>query len=193
MQAHPIETLYAGYRFRSRLEARWAVFFDTLGIRWEYEPEGFVLGGRPYLPDFLLHLPGGPQAYAEVKRDGVDDYEGEHVWLLRQLARQTGIPCVLLVGAPAYRIYNVFHKDLAADKYAACFFHSWVTGPSLQELDTYWWQQLMLGDGGMEFPFDDRRAGKAWGDRLVEAVKAAKQARFEHGERPRGGIRLRRR
>lgn len=27
-----IETSYAGCRFRSRLEARWAVFFDTLGI-----------------------------------------------------------------------------------------------------------------------------------------------------------------
>lgn len=25
-----IETEYKGYRFRSRLEARWAVFFDTL-------------------------------------------------------------------------------------------------------------------------------------------------------------------
>lgn len=36
-----IETSYAGYRFRSRLEARWAVFFDFLGIKWLYEPEGF--------------------------------------------------------------------------------------------------------------------------------------------------------
>lgn len=31
----PIETKYKGYRFRSRLEARWAVFFDALGISWE--------------------------------------------------------------------------------------------------------------------------------------------------------------
>lgn len=35
----PIETVYKGYRFRSRLEARWAVFFDAQGIEWEYEPE----------------------------------------------------------------------------------------------------------------------------------------------------------
>ena len=28
---------------RSRLEARWAVFFDTAGIAWQYEPEGFDL------------------------------------------------------------------------------------------------------------------------------------------------------
>lgn len=27
-----IETRYKGYRFRSRLEARWAVFFDALGL-----------------------------------------------------------------------------------------------------------------------------------------------------------------
>ena len=50
-----IETRYKGYRFRSRLEARWAVFFDALKIKWDYEPEGFELkdGGR-YLPDFFL-------------------------------------------------------------------------------------------------------------------------------------------
>jgi hypothetical protein len=35
-----IETLYRGYRFRSRTEARWAVFFDKLGLRWDYEEEG---------------------------------------------------------------------------------------------------------------------------------------------------------
>lgn len=49
-----IETRYNGYRFRSRLEARWAVFFDTLGVRYEYEPEGFDLDGLWYLPDFWL-------------------------------------------------------------------------------------------------------------------------------------------
>jgi hypothetical protein len=54
---HPIkaiETQYKGYRFRSRLEARWAVFFDTLGVKWEYEPEGFELPSGRYLPDFWL-------------------------------------------------------------------------------------------------------------------------------------------
>lgn len=30
-----VETVYKGYRFRSRLEARWAIFFDSLGIKWE--------------------------------------------------------------------------------------------------------------------------------------------------------------
>jgi hypothetical protein len=37
------ETKDKGDRFRSRLEARWAVFFDTLGLKWWYEPEGFDL------------------------------------------------------------------------------------------------------------------------------------------------------
>lgn len=50
-----IETRYKGYRFRSRLEARWAVWLDALGIRWQYETEGFDLGdGIRYLPDFWL-------------------------------------------------------------------------------------------------------------------------------------------
>jgi hypothetical protein len=55
MTIQAIETKYKGYRFRSRLEARWAVFFDALGIEWEYEKEGFTNGeGDYYLPDFFL-------------------------------------------------------------------------------------------------------------------------------------------
>src|SRR6516162_11146477 len=50
-----IATYYKGYLFRSRLEARWAVFYDALGIPYEYEKEGFDLGdGLFYLPDFWL-------------------------------------------------------------------------------------------------------------------------------------------
>ena len=51
----PIETEYAGYRFRSRLEARWALYFDLCGIPWQYEVEGYTLSdGQRYLPDFWL-------------------------------------------------------------------------------------------------------------------------------------------
>ena len=54
-----IETHYNGYRFRSRLEARWAVFFDALGVSYEYEPEGFELDdGTWYLPDFRVKCYG---------------------------------------------------------------------------------------------------------------------------------------
>lgn len=50
-----IPTRYRGYHFRSRLEARWGVFFDALGVEWEYEPEGFEMpDGTRYLPDFFL-------------------------------------------------------------------------------------------------------------------------------------------
>lgn len=37
----PIETEYNGWRFRSRLEARWAVYFEAVGLKWEYEFQGF--------------------------------------------------------------------------------------------------------------------------------------------------------
>jgi len=64
----PIETVYRGYRFRSRLEARWAVFLDAAGIKWEYEGQGFDLNGVRYLPDFWL-----PRArvFLEVKPETV--------------------------------------------------------------------------------------------------------------------------
>ena len=50
----PIEAIYNGYRFRSRLEARWAVFFDELKIEYKYEVEGFDIDGDWYLPDFWM-------------------------------------------------------------------------------------------------------------------------------------------
>lgn len=55
----PIETVYHGNRFRSRLEARWAVAFDALDVEYEYEPIGFELkDGTKYLPDFRVKCYG---------------------------------------------------------------------------------------------------------------------------------------
>jgi hypothetical protein len=63
-----IDTYYAGHHFRSRLEARWAHVFNDLGLRWEYEPQGYLVGEhrRPYLPDFYLTDLGW---WIEVKGD----------------------------------------------------------------------------------------------------------------------------
>lgn len=49
-----IDTVYRGYRFRSRMEARFAVMFDRLNLHWEYELEGFHTAAGPYLPDFWI-------------------------------------------------------------------------------------------------------------------------------------------
>ena len=62
-----IETEYRGFRFRSRLEARWAVFFDAAGIAWEYEPEGYDCDGVLYLPDFRIIVNDEFWLYVEVK------------------------------------------------------------------------------------------------------------------------------
>jgi hypothetical protein len=66
MTIKAIETQYKGYRFRSRLEARWAVFFDAIGWPWDYEPEGFTWHERSYLPDFVCQL--NIPFYFEIKR-----------------------------------------------------------------------------------------------------------------------------
>ena len=50
-----IDTIYKGYRFRSRLEARWALFFDFIGMRWDYETEPLSVNGEAYLPDFRIY------------------------------------------------------------------------------------------------------------------------------------------
>lgn len=80
-----IETQYAGCRFRSRLEARWAVFFDTLDIRWEYEPEGFEVPWR--LSDFV-------QASCAMSTDTTISYEEkvQHFCGLCECPRHTRDP-----------------------------------------------------------------------------------------------------
>ena len=70
-----IETFYKGYKFRSRLEARWAVFFDALGIMWEYEKEGYDLGEAGYyLPDFWLP---GRKCFIEIKGNDESAYNAQ--------------------------------------------------------------------------------------------------------------------
>lgn len=59
-------TWYNGVFFRSRLEARWAVFFDALGISWRYEPEKYETPHGPYIPDFEIDLYNG-KTLIEVK------------------------------------------------------------------------------------------------------------------------------
>lgn len=67
-----IDTNYKGYKFRSRLEAKWAVFFDAMGYKWEYEPEGYKLSdGTFYLPDFKIVSPQGIVNWYDVKPEGV--------------------------------------------------------------------------------------------------------------------------
>jgi hypothetical protein len=70
-----IETRFGGFRFRSRLEARWALFFNRMGLRFEYEPQGYHLeDGRMYLPDFKVYSYHNPDRWwwYEVK-GGQDD------------------------------------------------------------------------------------------------------------------------
>jgi len=89
-----IETVYNGYRFRSRLEARWAVFFDTLGISYEYEKEGYDLDGTWYLPDFWLPI---ENIWVEVKPD-TPSADTKRVCSL--LSEKGLHPLLLVIGAP---------------------------------------------------------------------------------------------
>src|SRR5438067_1192639 len=92
----PIETIYNGYRFRSRLEARWAVFFDTLGINYEYEKEGYDLDGRGtwYLPDFWIEA---WDMFVEIKPNFPSDEEESKC---RKLSKCLGKSSLLLWGQP---------------------------------------------------------------------------------------------
>jgi hypothetical protein len=101
-QPKPIETYYHGHRFRSRIEARWAVFYDALGIEFQYEPEGFALPSGWYLPDFFIpHI----KSWIEIKREMPEDAEDLHMQL-EELASATQQRVFLFTGdiAKHYRV-----------------------------------------------------------------------------------------
>lgn len=74
-----IPTEYAGVKFRSRTESRWAAFFDLVGVKWDYEP----IDLEGWAPDFLLRTKIGPvlvevkpvdlTTYIEAVNRGVND------------------------------------------------------------------------------------------------------------------------
>ncbi len=69
-QIKAIPTFFNGDTFRSRLEAKWAVFFTELKIKYIYETEGYEMSdGQRYLPDFFLP---DLNYYVEVK--GYNDH-----------------------------------------------------------------------------------------------------------------------
>jgi len=94
MTIAPIETRYAGHRFRSRTEARWAVFFDVVGIRYQYEANGFVVRSGAYLPDFWL-----PELrlFFEVKGEDPTDEERQKC---RDLTEASECDMILAPGPP---------------------------------------------------------------------------------------------
>ena len=86
MSLHAIETHYKGYRFRSRLEARWAVFLDALAITWAYEHEGYNLDGVWYLPDFWLPA---QECWLEVKGKEATEDECERAGRLAVASKKS--------------------------------------------------------------------------------------------------------
>jgi len=106
-----IPTEYAGCTFRSRLEARWAVFFDAMRIEWQYEPEGFQLQAGKYLPDFYLPQHG---CFAEVKPQWLNAREQG---VAEDLVRTTEKPIIVLFGPPDFKGYEMLFKnpDIGSD------------------------------------------------------------------------------
>lgn len=157
MQA--IQTHYKGYHFRSRLEARWAVFFDALGISWEYEPEGFDLGGGVrYLPDFKIG-----DIYVEVKPKAGSIEQFEKAMLMSRY----GVMVIGVGGPPDTLTYPVFENGMQSMDVAIN--GDWKYGPFFWCVGTELW-----GDWYAKGLVDS-------GETRIAANKA-RSARFEFGQ-----------
>lgn len=199
-----IETRYKGYRFRSRLEARWAVFFDAMGLRWEYEPEGFDLGEAGwYLPDFYLpefnawvEIKGGDASGGEIDKccalfeglfgqgvatDVVSTYAVPTLQKFMDLLKTNGSE------HPLSHIREHTHKAGKVYVFSGLAEQGWLTIPECvvevsakDVFEGFLWLQ----------PNENRRqigvkmSQKAWNPRSIfpKAADKARGARFEHGE-----------
>jgi hypothetical protein len=188
-----IETRYAGCRFRSRLEARWAVFFDALGVKWEYEREGFDLGeGGYYLPDFWLPgiNAGEGGAWFEVK--GSATSADESAGQIQALADATGFCVYCWAGAIPKATRDEFNCPCLSSRQDG---QGWVCFPD-SGWDQYhvWCRCPVCGMVGIEFSGEWDRLDCQHGDGykgycpeecdpiILKAYDAARSARFEHGE-----------
>lgn len=98
-------TFYNGYKFRSRLEAKWAIFFDSLNWHWEYETKDFVLPSGRYLPDFYFP---DIDMFGEVKAKELNELE---LLKCKELSLHInevkgGLDVLLLEGMPSFTSYR---------------------------------------------------------------------------------------
>lgn len=183
----PIETIYNGYRFRSRLEARWAVFFDSLHVQYEYEPEGFDLGnGLYYLPDFRIKCWGTRGSIHNEPFDLWIEVKGKMTAEdALKIIRFANINDYGWIENPILIVGNIperwnSHDSMALGVYKRC-------GPYPFNYE------LIDGDCFGAYPAAFEGKFFLWGDEgsyvwNVDEVEAAydkaRQARFEHGETP---------
>lgn len=158
----PIETHYAGCRFRSRIEARWAVFLDLLGLRWEYEPQGFDLPSGAYLPDFKIYL-GNSYCWWEVKGETPTRRERDLAWDLFE--------------ADAHFVY-LAHGDIPRNHLESTRITSMSDIPVRWHMTPYRNPKFI----GFTPAYDPHQEGVDH-PRILSAYMAARSARFEHGER----------
>lgn len=170
------ETAYDDHRFRSRAEARWAVFFNAVGWQYEYEKESYDLRGTWYSPDFFLPEIG----YWLVVKD--EEPTEDEVTLYARLVEATGHPCLLAKGPPQareqLRLFAVKDGNELLEGQQLYF------ADDRRNSGEFWLTSNNNGGfsiGPVEGPNHGRDPGIFSATR--EAYEAALSARFEHGEK----------
>lgn len=157
-----IPTSYNGIVFRSRTEARWAVFFDALGVPWIHEPEGYQLPSGWYVPDFWLPHHG---AFWEVKGAKPTEQESTKA---AELATATGRYVYIAWGQPEE---SQGRCDYAVHE-GAYWFTATVEGEfggGWTDLSYRWCVCPKCGEVGVEF---DGRGARVCAQKCVNENKA---------------------
>lgn len=96
-----LQTKHNGVLYRSRTEARWAVFFEQMGWTFVYEPEGYDLDGEWYLPDFWLQE---FEMFVEIKAEAPTEAEIAKAEALHKYSRKR---VILIAGSPGIETYQI--------------------------------------------------------------------------------------
>lgn len=101
----PIKTEYNETVFRSKMEAKWAEWFDQNEIKWFYEAQGFDINGVWYLPDFYL-----PEINTIVEVKGPMERIEKIYALYEQIQNENPDPdetTMILLAGPVPYLYNI--------------------------------------------------------------------------------------
>ena len=190
----PIQTFYDGRFFRSRLEARWAVVFKTLGVPYEYEPEGFDLGGINYLPDFRVKCYGKRGDYESEPFDLYIEVKGqmtaEDAEKIRRFCafREQGEGLIEIPDNPLLIVHTIPNDGCATDYAMSEYNMGFDIYPfNYETIDGDWFPAYPAAtDDGRFYLFggDSSYINEKDELRMEYAYMAARCARFEHGETP---------
>lgn len=151
--------IYKECEFQTIVEARWSVYFETLGIEYEYE------NGLFWLPQVKM--------WAIAKNSKFTEKENNEAKLLLS---ESGFPVLQLVGKPDYKTYIAWtinpyeNNEVFECDYLVSTWHGYVFNEGRFYSNTECWG---MDEGDMREYVEEQ-----FGDSMTEGIEIANNTKF---------------